>query len=57
MYAASKGNALLTARLIAAGADLSGETLDGFTALDMAANLECVNLLRRSDSRTIPANR
>lgn len=57
MYAASKGNPWLTARLIAAGADLSRETLDGFTALDMAADRESLNLLRRAESRTVPANR
>ena len=50
MYAASTGKAPAVERLIAAGAALTLETLDGFTALDMAATLDCLTLLRRAAS-------
>ncbi|HYE37205.1 ankyrin repeat domain-containing protein [Methylocaldum sp.] len=46
MYAASTGKAAVVARLLAAGADTGIKTLDDFTAQDMAANLDCLNLLR-----------
>lgn len=46
MYAASSGRTAVVARLLEKGADASAETLDGFSALDMAANIECLNLLR-----------
>ena len=46
MYAASSGRTAVVARLLEKGADVSAETLDGFSALDMAANAECLNLLR-----------
>jgi thiosulfate/3-mercaptopyruvate sulfurtransferase len=46
MYAASTGKTAVVARLLAAGADPGLKTLDDFTALDMAANLDCLNLLR-----------
>jgi len=46
MYAASAGKTAVVARLLAAGADTGIKTLDDFTALDMAANLDCLNLLR-----------
>jgi len=46
MYAASAGKTAVVARLLAAGADPGLTTLDDFTALDMAANLDCLNLLR-----------
>jgi thiosulfate/3-mercaptopyruvate sulfurtransferase len=46
MYAASTGKTAVVARLLAAGADTGIKTLDDFTALDMAANLDCLNLLR-----------
>jgi thiosulfate/3-mercaptopyruvate sulfurtransferase len=32
--------------LLSVGADTSSETLDGFSALDMAATKECLALLR-----------
>jgi thiosulfate/3-mercaptopyruvate sulfurtransferase len=48
MYAASTGKALVLAQLLRAGAHLHYETLDGFSALDMAATLECLDLLRRA---------
>jgi len=46
MYAASAGKADVVAQLLAAGANVALENLDGFTALDMAASLECLRLLR-----------
>lgn len=46
MYAASSGKAPVVARLLSQGADTTPETLDGFSALDMAATLDCLNLLR-----------
>ena len=52
MYAASTGKAPVLAQLIAAGADLKLESLDGFTALDSAATVECLNLLRAAGRKT-----
>lgn len=49
MYAASSGKADVVEALLAAGADAQRQTLDDFTALDMAATLECLNLLQRSN--------
>jgi rhodanese-related sulfurtransferase len=48
MYASSSGKAAVVAHLLAKGADTAAETLDGFTALDMAASVECLALLRRA---------
>jgi rhodanese-related sulfurtransferase len=48
MYAASSGKAAVVGRLLAKGADIAPETLDGFSALDMAATIECLTLLRRA---------
>jgi len=48
MYASSTGKAPVLARLLQAGANLQHETLDGFSALDMASTLDCLNLLRRA---------
>lgn len=48
MYAASTGKASAVALLLAAGADITLETLDGFSALDMAATIECLSLLRKA---------
>ena len=48
MYAASAGKAAVVERLLTAGADISQETLDSFTALDMAATIECLTLLRNA---------
>ncbi|MGO9674169.1 MAG: ankyrin repeat domain-containing protein [Methylocella sp.] len=48
MYAASTGKAAIVERLLLAGADTALETLDGFSALDMAATVECLTLLRRA---------
>jgi rhodanese-related sulfurtransferase len=55
MYAASSGRTAVVAKLLAKGADASAETLDGFSALDMAANLECLNLLRQHRQRAAQA--
>ncbi len=46
MYGASSGKAEVVARLLAKGADTAPETLDGFTALDLASTVECLALLR-----------
>ncbi len=51
MYAASAGKAAVVERLLALGADPALPSLDDFTALDMAATLECLNLLRRATGR------
>ena len=48
MYAASAGKSKALAALLAAGADL-GIELGGLTALDMAATMECLSLLRAAD--------
>lgn len=48
MYAASSGRAPVVGRLLAKGADAALETLDGFSALDLASNVECLNLLRQA---------
>lgn len=46
MYAASAGKAEVVERLLARGADPRPETLDGFSALDLASTVECLRLLR-----------
>lgn len=55
MYAASAGKTAVLARLLAFGADRSLVSLDDFTALDMVANLECLNLLRVTPRRVANA--
>jgi len=50
MYAASASKAQALAALLAAGPDLRIE-LGGLTALDMAASLECLSLLRAADRK------
>jgi thiosulfate/3-mercaptopyruvate sulfurtransferase len=50
MYAASSGKADVIERLLAHRADVTPETLDGFSALDLAATVECLRLLRRASS-------
>jgi rhodanese-related sulfurtransferase len=54
MYAASAGKAKALAKLLAAGSDLDYE-VDGFSALDMAATLECLNLMRKAKRQPIKA--
>ncbi len=51
MYAASAGKAGLVATLLAAGADPELRSLDDYSALDMAATLECLRLLRPARRR------
>lgn len=46
MYAASAGKAEVLATLLALGADATLRTQDDMSALDMAATLECLQLLR-----------
>ena len=48
MYAASAGKAGVVEKLLARGADPTPETLDGFSALDLASTVECLTLLRRA---------
>jgi len=57
MYAASTGKAPVLAQLLKAGASLRFETLDGFSALDMAATLDCLNLLRHAARQSEAASR
>jgi rhodanese-related sulfurtransferase len=46
MYAASSGKAAVVELLLVKGADATPETLDGFSALDLAQTIECLTLLR-----------
>jgi thiosulfate/3-mercaptopyruvate sulfurtransferase len=55
MYAASSGKATIVERLLADGADTTAETLDGFSALDLAGTIECLALLRPQPQPTSPA--
>jgi thiosulfate/3-mercaptopyruvate sulfurtransferase len=52
MYAASSGRTEVVALLLARGADIHAGTLDGFSALDMAANIDCLNLLRAAHKKS-----
>jgi thiosulfate/3-mercaptopyruvate sulfurtransferase len=47
MYASSTGKDAVVRALLAAGADPRLKSLDDFTALDVAATLDCLRLLRR----------
>lgn len=47
MYASSTGKHAVVEKLLAAGANPRLKTQDDFSALDMAATLECLRLLRR----------
>ena len=51
MYAASTGKHAVADTLLAAGADPLLKTLDDFSALDMAATIECLRLLRRAEQK------
>ena len=53
MYAASAGKTEVLERLLSGGADASLKSLDDFTALDMAANIECLRLLRKTGPRQL----
>jgi rhodanese-related sulfurtransferase len=48
MYASSAGKADVVARLLELGADPLPETLDGFSALDLASTEACLLLLRKA---------
>jgi len=48
MYAASASKTPVVAKLLEAGADAGLQSLDDYTALDMAANVECLSLLRKA---------
>jgi ankyrin repeat protein len=49
MYAASSGKAAVVAELLALGADSRLQSQDDWRALDMAANLACLRLLREAE--------
>lgn len=51
MYCASAGKGPVVAHLLARGADIRAETLDGFSAMDLAATEECLNHLRLAHRR------
>ena len=51
MYAASSGKDEIVAKLLQAGVDSGLKTLDDFTALDMAASLASLRLLRTAERR------
>jgi ankyrin repeat protein len=55
MYAASSGKPRIVATLLALGAATQIKTQDDYTALDMAANLECLQLLRAATRDTARA--
>lgn len=48
MYAASSGKADVLRMLLALGADTTLRTQDDFSALDMAASIDCLKLLRQN---------
>ncbi|HEY5582049.1 MAG TPA: ankyrin repeat domain-containing protein, partial [Rhodoferax sp.] len=51
MYAASSGKHVVVATLLDLGADPYRLSQDDFSALDMAASLECLQLLRSATRR------
>ncbi|MFH1817005.1 MAG: ankyrin repeat domain-containing protein [Pseudomonadota bacterium] len=53
MYAASTGKHAVVDVLLTAGADPRLTTLDDFSALDMAATIECLRLLRRVEKEML----
>lgn len=55
IYAASAGKHLVVAQLLAAGANWRLTTEDDFSALDLAANRQCLHILR-DISRGVRAN-
>ena len=52
MYAASSSKPVIVATLLELGADPFIESQDGFSALDMAASVECLQLLRTATKRS-----
>jgi rhodanese-related sulfurtransferase len=57
MYCASSGKAAIAKRLLELGADPGIKSQDDFSALDMAASLECLRLLRAATPRSTPPAR
>ena len=55
MYAASTGKHAVVEKLLAAGANPQLKMLDDFSALDMAATIECLRLLRRVEKGLLQA--
>ncbi|MDP2026563.1 ankyrin repeat domain-containing protein [Sulfuriferula sp.] len=55
MYAASTGKHAVVEKLLAAGANPQLKTLDDFSALDMAATIECLRLLHGVEKRLLQA--
>ena len=55
MYASSTGKAAVLRTLLGLGADIHLRTQDGFSALDMAASIECLRLLREAELHGRPA--
>lgn len=53
MYAASTGKHAVVEKLLAAGTDPQLKTLDDFSALDMAATIECLRLLRSAEKEML----
>jgi thiosulfate/3-mercaptopyruvate sulfurtransferase len=51
IYAASAGKTAIVQLLLDAGADTTLETLDGFTALELAANRACMKMLRAAQKQ------
>lgn len=51
IYCASTGKTALVRQLLDAGANDSLMTLDDFTALELAANLECMRVLKTAAAR------
>lgn len=54
MYASSAGKSAVVELLLARGANPDLATPDDFTALDMAASIECLNLLRPKRTSVLP---
>lgn len=50
-YASSSGKYLVVAQLLQAGANPLLTTQDDFSALDLAANLECLRLLKQATAK------
>ena len=55
MYAASSGKAGMVATLLSLGANPQLVTQDDFSALDMAASLDCLQLLRAATRARTPS--
>ena len=56
MYAASSGKDVIVAKLLQAGVDTGVKTLDDYTALDMAASLTSLRLLRNVTGTSMTKN-